>query len=43
MKPKYLIPIGYVRVVVGYYGKAGEDTTGAGRLREMKNLHKPHQ
>jgi uncharacterized membrane protein YqiK len=29
MKPKYLIPIGYVGVVVGYYGKAGEDTTGA--------------
>jgi uncharacterized membrane protein YqiK len=30
MKPKYLIPIGYVGVVVSYYGKPGEDTTGTG-------------
>jgi hypothetical protein len=28
MKPKYLIPIGSVGVVVSYYGKPGEDTTG---------------
>ena len=30
MKPKYLIPIGSVGVVVSYYGKPGEDTTGTG-------------
>jgi uncharacterized membrane protein YqiK len=27
-KPKTLIPIGYVGVIVGYYGKAGQDLTG---------------
>ena len=29
IKPKTLIPIGYVGVVVSYFGGAGEDTTGA--------------
>jgi uncharacterized membrane protein YqiK len=30
MRPKTLIPIGYVGVVVSYYGGKGEDTTGEG-------------
>jgi uncharacterized membrane protein YqiK len=30
MKPKTLIPIGYVGVVVSYYGSLGRDMTGAG-------------
>ncbi len=30
VQPKTLIPIGYVGVVVGYYGDAGADTTGTG-------------
>jgi uncharacterized membrane protein YqiK len=30
MKPKTLIPIGYVGVVVSYYGSLGHDVTGAG-------------
>jgi uncharacterized membrane protein YqiK len=30
MKPKTLIPIGYVGVVVSYYGDAGADLTGQG-------------
>jgi len=29
-RPKTLIPIGYVGVVVSYYGNKGEDTTGEG-------------
>ncbi len=29
LKPKTLIPIGFVGVVVSYYGAPGEDTTGA--------------
>jgi uncharacterized membrane protein YqiK len=29
-RPKTLIPIGYVGVVVSYYGSKGEDTTGEG-------------
>src|SRR5260370_23260140 len=28
IKPKTVIPIGYVGVVVSYYGQAGQDTTG---------------
>jgi len=30
IKPKTMIPIGYVGVVVGYYGEQGEDVTGVG-------------
>ena len=30
VRPKTLIPIGYVGVVVSYYGRKGEDVTGAG-------------
>jgi len=30
IKPKTMIPIGYVGVVVGYYGAKGEDVTGSG-------------
>jgi uncharacterized membrane protein YqiK len=30
VRPKTLIPIGYVGVVVSYYGSKGEDVTGAG-------------
>jgi uncharacterized membrane protein YqiK len=30
VRPKTLIPIGYVGVVVSYYGSKGEDTTGEG-------------
>jgi len=30
MKPKTLIPIGYVGVIVSYYGTLGHDVTGAG-------------
>jgi uncharacterized membrane protein YqiK len=30
IKPKTMIPIGYVGVVVGYYGERGEDVTGTG-------------
>ncbi len=29
LRPKTLIPIGYVGVVISYYGQAGEDVTGA--------------
>lgn len=28
LKPKTLIPIGYVGVIISYYGKSGEDVTG---------------
>jgi uncharacterized membrane protein YqiK len=30
IKPKTMIPIGYVGVVVGYYGERGEDVSGTG-------------
>ncbi len=30
LRPKTLIPIGYVGVVISYYGQNGEDVTGAG-------------
>ena len=30
LKPKTLIPIGFVGVVISYYGRTGEDVTGAG-------------
>ena len=30
MKPKTLMPIGYVGVVVSYYGTMGHDVTGTG-------------